>query len=585
MKRRGPWIPGWLALSLLLSAAPREAPVADAAMRGDLEAVRALIAKGEDVGAAQGDGMTALHWAADRGDVAMAEALLEAGARVGSITRRGSYTPLHVAARAGRGRMIELLLAAGAEPNARTELGTTALHEAAGAGTLTGVNALLARGAEVDARETRWEQTPLVFAAAYDRADVIRALLAAGANPNAYTKVHSVSDQRALDAVAGQARRRVLDAYRSRDGNSPNWRPTPAQIQAAVRAGEEVQRLGKAGWGGSYEPDFSGVEGVGATADFQGGLTPLLHAVREGNMEAALALLEGGADVDAPKQGDRYTPITLAMINGNYDLGLMLLRRGADVNEAAADGVAPLFAVISNYWGAKTRYPQPMHQVYQQASYLETMEALLEAGADVDARLKKDQWYLVYTFGSLGVEMTGATPFWRAAHAVDVPAMKLLVKYGADPSLPTITTAGSRSMGGRTDPSGLPRVPPGGPNVYPLAAAAGVAYGSGFTANFHLHAPNGWMPAVRYLVEELHADVNQRDAAGYTPLHHAASRGDNEMIRYLVSKGADVMAVSRAGQTTVDMANGPGERINPFPETIALLESMGAKNNHSCVSC
>jgi hypothetical protein len=57
------------------------------------------------------------------------------------------------------------------------------------------------------------------------------------------------------------------------------------------------------------------------------------------------------------------------------------------------------------------------------------------------------------------------------------------------------------------------------------------------------------------------------------------------LIKYLVSKGADVKAVSRSGQTTVDMANGPVQRVQPFPETIALLESLGARNNHRCVSC
>jgi len=86
-------------------------------------------------------------------------------------------------------------------------------------------------------------------------------------------------------------------------------------------------------------------------------------------------------------------------------------------------------------------------------------------------------------------------------------------------------------------------------------------------------------------VEELKADVNQRDNNGMTPLHHAASRGDNEMIRYLVSKGADPKAVSVRGQTTVDLANGPVQRLRPFPETIALLEKLGAKNSHKCVGC
>jgi ankyrin repeat protein len=79
--------------------------------------------------------------------------------------------------------------------------------------------------------------------------------------------------------------------------------------------------------------------------------------------------------------------------------------------------------------------------------------------------------------------------------------------------------------------------------------------------------------------------VNARDDDGYNAVHHAASRGDDELIRYLVEHGADVMAVSRRGQTTVDMANGPVQRIQPFPSTVVLLESLGAKNNHRCLSC
>ena len=90
---------------------------------------------------------------------------------------------------------------------------------------------------------------------------------------------------------------------------------------------------------------------------------------------------------------------------------------------------------------------------------------------------------------------------------------------------------------------------------------------------------------MRYLVEELHLDVNTRDANGMTPMHHAAARGDNEMLEYLKSKGGDPKAVATNGRTTVDMANGPVTRLTPFPETIKLLESWGAKNNHRCVNC
>lgn len=88
-----------------------------------------------------------------------------------------------------------------------------------------------------------------------------------------------------------------------------------------------------------------------------------------------------------------------------------------------------------------------------------------------------------------------------------------------------------------------------------------------------------------YLVDSLGVDVNVRDHEGYSAVHHAAARGDNAVIEYLVAKGADVTFVSRRGQTTVDMANGPQQRVQPFPETIALLESLGAKNNNNCLSC
>ena len=135
------------------------------------------------------------------------------------------------------------------------------------------------------------------------------------------------------------------------------------------------------------------------------------------------------------------------------------------------------------------------------------------------------------------------------------------------------------------DPTGLPPVPVGGPAVHPLHAASGVGYGTSRVGQQHRHVPDGWLPAVRYLVEELKVDVNVRDHDGYTAVHHAAARGDNEMIRFLVEHGADVTLVSRRNQTTVDMANGPQQRVQPFPETIALLEGLGAKNNHKCQSC
>ena len=280
--------------------------------------------------------------------------------------------------------------------------------------------------------------------------------------------------------------------------------------------------------------------------------------------------------------------------------------------------MTPLWAAVNAQWQPRTRFPQPQEHNLQKATYLDVMEALLEAGADADARLTKHPWYMVYTGcgnRNCGLENTwGSTAFWRAAYATDVDAMRVLVAHGADPNIAAKTPPPRPPRRGtvaenldgepppvqplgpalwpatdansvKPDPSGLPKPKEGEPGVFPIHAASGVGYGEGFAGNAHRHAPDAWLAAVKYLVEELGADVNARDFNGYNALHHAAARGDNEMILYLVSKGCDVTAVSRTGQTTADMANGPVQRVSPFPETVALLESLGSKNNHNCVSC
>ena len=101
---------------------------------------------------------------------------------------------------------------------------------------------------------------------------------------------------------------------------------------------------------------------------------------------------------------------------------------------------------------------------------------------------------------------------------------------------------------------------------------------------------NVMLPVIaRNLLEsiQLLANVSRllADKDGYAPIHHSAARGDNATILYLVEQGGDVMLVSRRGQTTADMANGPVQRVQPYPETVALLESLGSKNNNNCRSC
>jgi uncharacterized protein len=629
------------------------APVADAAMRGDLETVRRLVKQGVNVNAAQGDGMTALHWAADRGNAAMTDLLLRAGAKasVKAVTRIGNYTPLHIASKSGNPAVVRAILRAGGDANALTASGATALHFAAAAGNVDAVTALIDYKADVNAREREWGQTPLIFAAAADRGAVVRALLKRGADARLATKVVSLTEQAAQEQAATRKRNEIYQSFQPKkdsgktvaaapaptQGATPagaadsanagrgggNQAPppstdglTPSQIQQAILAGRAVISS-KPASGPAAETDTTDgqVAGFAGTVGNMGGLTALHHAVRQGSLEAVVALVEGGADINQRSANDSTTPLLLATINGQFDVALELVKRGADVNVPSVAGATALYATINAQWAPRSRFPQPQAVQNQRTSHLQLMEALLKAKADPNVRIKQHLWYFAYNNcgnANCGLEnLEGTTAFWRAAYSVDVEAMRLLVANGADPKVPSLRAPQpARGRGGRPgggggggggqfagrgggppqpplDPatdSASKAVPPG-IGVYAIHAAAGVGYGNGFAGNSHRHAPDGWMPALKYLVEELGADVNQRDLNGYTPLHHAAARGDNDMILYLVSKGADVKAVARNGRTTVDMANGPVQRLRPLPETIALLEKLGAKNSHRCVSC
>ena len=668
-------------------------PIADAAMRGDLATVKTLVAAGKDVNAAQGDGMTALHWAADRGDAAMVDLLLKAKASVTATTRSAGYTALHIAAKGGHSAIMLALLKAGADANLVTGSGATALHLAAGSGATDGVAALLDKGADPNVRERVYGQTPLIFAAEFDRAQTITLLIKRGADPSLKTRKINLTEETAADQAAAKKRNETLISFeldkhpdsvrraiaaggadvpvgslataytmqslgfaalvpgaggagggaggagaggggfgRGPQGPQPKGPFTPAQVQQAIAAGRQVLLSAEATKGPVREVVDTingGVAGFLNAVGAMGAMNPLHHAIRQGNQAAVDALLAGGADLNAPNDVDRTSPLLQAIINGHFDMAMTLVKRGADVNAPNTANLAPLYATINTFWAPRTRFPQPQAVQTQKTTHLELMEALLAAGAKPNVRLSSQFWYFAYNNcgnANCGLEnITGTSPFWRAAYSLDVDAMKMLVKAGADvtaPSLPPAPGArGARAGAPGGQPAGAgvdPLIPfdptgggggggggrgvigapvldpatdsaakavPAGVGVFPIHAVAGVGYGNGFAGNAHRHAPDAWMAAMKYVVEALHADVNARDNGGYTPLHHAAARGDNVMIKYLVSKGADVKAVARNGRTTVDMANGPVSRITPIPETIELLERLGAKNSHKCASC
>lgn len=658
----------WLALiagvALTLALIPGSVnaavkPIVDAASRGDTDLLRQLLRDGADVNEAQGDGMTALHWAAENGDLVLAEMLIYAGINLDAGTRIGHYTALHIASRSGHAEVLRVLLDAGANVHATTtNSGVMPVHLAAASGNVMAVRALLDAGANVDAREDAWGQTPLIFAASANRIDAMKLLLEAGADPAVTSRALDTAEMETADKAAEKRITEFLAQFKEKEGGGPNWQPQPSQVQAAIEASREIQRKwpdvpdpvcddyvpgeneetkaisNKCASHVTYNADGEPVYDYADDGEDElrpptygqrvarwGGLTALLHAVRQGHDKAAYLLLDRGASINQVSAGDNTSPLLMAAVNGQFDLALGLLERGADPNLASTAGTTPLFAVLERQWASRASYAHPIEHQQQQATHLQVMQALLDAGADPNVRLDSHLWYSEYTFsvlgGQAGLHYKGATPFWRASLALDVDAMRMLKEHGADPNLPTIKLperrrptpppaaaeaaaadasktltieeqsqlAEDERQTEEIDHSGIPEVPVGGPYIYPIHAASGAGYGQWFAGNAHRHAPDNWLAAIQFLIEECAADVNIRDANAYTPLHHAASRGDTEVVQYLIDRGADVKVVSRKGQTTADMANGPVERVPPYPETIELLVSFGAINNGNCVSC
>jgi ankyrin repeat protein len=558
---------GILAVTIVLAGAPVDTRVADAAMSGDLDAVRSLLREAADVNSAQGDGMTALHWTAFNGDTEIAETLLYAGANVKATTRLGAYTPLYLASEGGHAGVVNALLGAGADANLTAFGGVTPLMMAASSGEPEVVELLIAAGAKVDAAEDGRGQTPLIFAAAFNRTDVIGVLLEHGANLDQVDKKFTPPERRRrggqqVQATRGNRGRRGQQAAQAAPPPDPPEQPAedPPEDPDAEEDEEDEEPA---------EPELSMDKGNNP----KGELTPLMYAAREGSLDAVRTLVEAGADLDKVS-ADESTALLIATINGHFDIAKHLVEAGADVNIASVDGATPLYGVVNIQWARKTFHPQPT-TFYQETQYLDLMKLMLDKGADPNRRLVKDLWYIEFTFSLENTNASGTTAFWKAAAVGDDTAMRLLAEHGADPSIPNIE----------------------GVTPFLIASAAG------FHGNDEITTPQGRMPAVRYLVEEFGADVNQVDTGpppgegnnqfggrrrlrgGVTALHNAAGRGDNEMILYLVSQGARVDSISKNGTTIADMANGSRQRVQPYPETLALLKLLGAPSRYKCVSC
>jgi ankyrin repeat protein len=384
-----------LATSMLLAgvgaglmAGPGDAPLADAVMRSDRDAIRTLLQQKADVNASQVDGMTALHWATRQNDIETVQALLKAGAKVSAPTRYG-LTPLYLAAVNGNAAMLDIFLKAGADPNTSNSGGETTLMTATRTGSLDAVKLLIERGANVNAKEGERGQTALMWAVVENHPAVARLLIEKGANVNAQTVV-------------------VIP-----DGITAEPGATSANI-------------------GANGPGFYRARAVPTPS---GAMSALLFAAREGNKEMARILLDAKADINLPS-ANGSTPLVVAITNNHISLAMTLLERGADPNLADRFWKrTPLYTAIEMRNMDFTRESPP--PLADAADPMDLIKALLAKGADPNARVNTTPVRGFMQGSANWVNFDGQTAFIRAALAGDITLMRLLLQNGADPNIKT----------------------------------------------------------------------------------------------------------------------------------------------------
>ena len=620
--------------------------VADAAQKGDRAAVQKLIQQKADVNAAQVDGATALHWAVYKQDPEMVDLLIRAGANVKAANRTG-VTPLEMAAMYGNAIVLDRLIKAGADAKQKGPNGETMVMFAARSGNAQAIKVLLEAGADVNVRETIRGTTALMWAVEQKHPEAVKALLAAGADPSIKSAGAGLPrnymanrvNQRAVQLAQDRCRRAAQNGISyeeqlTRDQKSgvevggqrglaqalgPDGNPLPQQgagrqgnantaatqppattdaAPAATQGAAQPAAAGQAaaapapaapaaqggrGRGGrgargggaqqgaaaqagqtQTDPDdaddtetvFAGLVGTGG-----GGLTPLIFAAREGDLESTKALLDAGAKIDQTSEY-AWTPLLTAVNNRNYKVAAYLLEKGANANLANKGGWTPLYLATDNRNIEGGDYPVPKPDM----EHLEIIRLLLEKGANPNARVK-DNTLTRTIFTMQWFFEDGATAFVRASQSSDTELMKLLLKYKADPK---IATANGDTA---------------------LTASAGIGWVEGVT---YERSAKENLEAIKMLVDDLGMDPNQGNNEGRTPLMGAAMKGRNDVVQFLVERGAklethdkgnrdtDKVSSAAAGHTwqAVDYAEGlvrvGVQSAVVRPETSALIRKLMA---------
>jgi ankyrin repeat protein len=460
------------------------------------------------------------------------------------VKNREGISPLHMASLYGNARIIGRLLQAGADAKQRGPAGETMLMLAARNGNPDAVTLLVAAGAEVNVREPLRGTTALMWAVEQRNAAAVAALIDAGADVSAKTAGAGLPRNYMANRVNGA---RVEAANQVRANAAKSGRSYEEQLEIEQKAGTiAVRRIGDVtafGQQGQRQQGQQGQQGqrgqqtpaqpaqnaaaqqdddddefvfAGLVGSGGGGLTALVLAAREGDMESARLLLAGGADVNQASEYG-WTPLLTATNNRNYRLAQYFIERGADVNKPNKGNWTPLYLATDNRNIEGGDFPVPKPDM----DHLDFIKYLLQHGANPNVRVKDNtltrtiftmQWFLE----------AGSTPFIRAAQSSDLELLKLLLAHGADALA-------------KTDHGDSA-----------LTAAAGVGWVDGVT---YEHSPKANVETVKFLLS-LGLDPNAGNGDGRTPLMVAAAKGRTEVIQILVDHGAKLDTRDKGSRDT-----------------------------------